>query len=124
MSEEHEYKGPERRRMDAVFHELDKRLLQMEIAIRALQERVDYIHKRNKERDDAIVTSITKLNEAYWGNGKDGVVTRVQKLEDMRIIFEKEADDVRKGLADFKRLLFWAVGIITTMLGILATKVM
>lgn len=110
-----EYNGHERRRSDAIINELDKRFIRVEISLKALQDRTEYIHKRNKELDDRISDRLKAFEILYWGdgNGMRGIASRVQHMEDkFEVIITKIKDSTASNMKMFVTLFTVALGIL------------
>lgn len=89
------YRGPERRSLnvdlislqrllDKEFEKSRERFHEFEISIEYLKQKMDEMHKDKREFNERMSGMLQKHNETIYGNGHEGLTTKVSAIKALR----------------------------------------
>lgn len=106
--------GRERREVDKVLSEIKELNLRTAIEIKYLGDRIEQVHKRAKESDEAITSKISELAIQINGdgNGNPGMRLKIRDLEIMHKDLRAHMLDDSKQLKKIQTIIWAATGII------------
>lgn len=97
--------GVDRRKSDRYYGEILSKLHDIEIKLELNVQKTDSNHKITREFQAEVIKSNEKVNQAIWGNGKPGIVSKIETVESLE-----------KDLYDHAKNDFWFRGVMITVL--------
>lgn len=87
----------------------DKDITDLLVGIAKVGEKVDALHRRQDEHEQSTLNMLNRHNEAIYGNGRPGITSTLQSVEEkVKILADNEASK--------KRLL---IRVVTPVFGVI-----
>ena len=99
------YNGEERRRDFAYIEQIKQDVSETRTDIALIKNTIEANHNSFRKTADKVEELLEKHNKTLYGNGVEGITTRVSRIGDMKMDLKNHIDDDRKVFVAFGTIL-------------------